>query len=73
MADHKIDYNYADIAKMVDHSLLPPNLTDDELMSRPIRERAFGLKIDKSSCKMPPLAKKTLEYLVVSVHIDNLL
>jgi hypothetical protein len=36
-------------------------LTDDELMSRPIRERALGLKIEKSSCKSPPLAEKTLE------------
>jgi deoxyribose-phosphate aldolase len=31
MISHKIDYNYRDIAKMVDHSLLPPCLTDEDL------------------------------------------
>ena len=60
MADHKIDYNYADIAKMVDHSLLPPNLTDDELE----HGCRVALEYDCASvCIMPYYLKRCVELL----------
>ena len=60
MVDHKIDYTYTDIAKMVDHSLLPPSLTDDEL------EHGCGVALEyncASVCIMPYYLKRCSEIL----------
>jgi deoxyribose-phosphate aldolase len=60
MADHKIDYSYNDIAKMVDHSLLPPALTDDELE----HGCRVALEYDCASvCIMPYYLKRCVKIL----------
>ena len=55
-----MDYTYAEIAKMVDHSLLPPSLTDEDL--------EYGCKMAleyncASVCIMPYYLKRCAELL----------
>ncbi len=60
MTDNTLDYSYTDIAKMVDHSLLLPSLTDDEL------EHGCGVALEyncASVCIMPYYLKRCSEIL----------
>lgn len=55
-----MEYVYEDIAKMIDHSLLPPSLTDQEL------ERGCRVALEyncASVCIMPYYAKRCAEIL----------
>jgi deoxyribose-phosphate aldolase len=55
-----MDYTYHDIAKMVDHSLLPPTLTDDQL------EHGCRMALEyncASVCIMPYYLKRCAEIL----------
>lgn len=55
-----MDYTYADIAKMIDHSLLPPSLTAEEL------EQGCRLAVDygvASVCIMPYYLRRCAEIL----------
>ena len=58
-----MDYTYADIAKMIDHSLLNPVLTDEDL------EAGLGLALEydvASVCIMPYYLKRCAEVLAGS-------
>ncbi len=58
-----MDYTYADIAKMIDHSLLSPVLTDEDL------EAGLGLALEydvASVCIMPYYLKRCAEVLAGS-------
>lgn len=60
MTANTVDYNYTDIAKMVDHSLLLPTLADDEL------EHGCGVALEyncASVCIMPYYLKRCSEIL----------
>ncbi len=58
-----MDYTYANIAKMIDHSLLNPTMTSDELESG-IR---LALEYDVASvCIMPYYLKRCAELLAGS-------
>lgn len=55
-----MDYKYEDIAKMIDHSLLPPSLTDQDL------EHGCGIALEyncASVCIMPYYLKRCAEIL----------
>lgn len=58
-----MDFNYVDIAKMIDHSLLNPTLTSDDL------EAGIQLALDydvASVCILPYYLKRTAELLAES-------
>ena len=60
MTAHNMDYTYQNIAKMVDHSLLPPSLTDQEL------EHGCRMALEyncASVCIMPYYLKRCAEIL----------
>lgn len=55
-----MDYTYEDIAKMIDHSLLPPSLTDQELESGCQAALEYNVA---SVCIMPYYLKRCAETL----------
>ncbi len=58
--EHNMDYTYEDIAKMIDHSLLPPSLTDQDL------EYGCRMALEyncASVCIMPYYLKRCAEIL----------
>lgn len=57
------DYRYEDLAKMIDHSLLNPTLTDDALEEGLCLARAYGVA---SVCVMPFYARRAAEALAGS-------
>ena len=58
-----MDYNYLDIAKMIDHSLLNPVMTDRELEAGCLLARQYDVA---SACVKPYYAKKCAELLAGS-------
>jgi deoxyribose-phosphate aldolase len=58
-----MDYNYLDIAKMIDHSLLNPVMTDRELEAGCLLARQYDVA---SACVKPYYAKKCAELLAES-------
>ncbi|MGE0129839.1 MAG: deoxyribose-phosphate aldolase [Blastocatellales bacterium] len=55
-----MDYTYEDIAKMIDHSLLNPTLTADELEQGCLTARRYDVA---SACVMPYFLKRCAEIL----------
>ncbi len=58
-----IDYNYLDVAKMIDHSLLNPTLTREDLVAGILLAKAFDTG---SVCIMPHALKMCTEMLAGS-------
>ena len=58
-----MDYNYLDIAKMIDHSLLNPVMTDRELEAGCLLARQYDVA---SACVKPYYTKKCAELLAGS-------
>lgn len=55
-----LDYTYGDIAKMIDHSLLNPTLTDDELEDGCLLALAYDVA---SVCVLPYFLERSAEML----------
>lgn len=55
-----MDYSYLDIAKMIDHSLLNPVLTDEEMIAGAILARDYDVA---SACVKPYFLKRCAEIL----------
>lgn len=60
MVEQRMDYTYLDIAKMIDHSLLNPTLTDAEMEAGVLLARSYNVA---SVCVKPYFLKRCAELL----------